>query len=311
MLLATSDVRSLRRLLIVALRNGASTSAILNLLEQSINNKYSPRGNFTERELAVAFLAKSIAGPRMLYALSKHSGYASNSTVNRRYPIPRLIPSISIPTRDEISANIGAFLGDSGKPASPFLPGSIRRAGNIMMIDGVSINEVCRYGLDRNCILGLCREHSHTVNTQVNSLDTVHAVEKALHEDKTCCYGKDATVVVVGPYADATHYTPVPIIVSPSCKQETAMQLSQWIKTAVDVWVSHPDGEAKHGPIWTIGSDGESSFWLMRMMLCMTETIEPTSDLGDILSRLCGLNRRTGYHGITGTCDPKHVIKRK
>ena len=59
------------------------------------------------------------------------------------------------------------------------------------MIDGVALNEVCRYDADRNRILRLCREHSHTVNTHVVSLDIVQAVERAIHEEKTCCYGKD------------------------------------------------------------------------------------------------------------------------
>lgn len=70
MLLATKDVQGLRRLLSVALRNGASLPTILNQMQCSIDGIYSPKGKFSERELAIGFLAKSLGGPRLLYALS-------------------------------------------------------------------------------------------------------------------------------------------------------------------------------------------------------------------------------------------------
>lgn len=312
MLLATKDVRSLRRLLAVSLRKGASPSAILNQLQRSIDGKYNPRTQFSERDFVIGFLAKSLGGPRLLYALSKGDKYPSVATVSQKYRIPRILPSVSVPTQQEISDNIKMFFGSSGKlePKLESVSSTMQfRPGHILMIDGIAINEVCRYDADRNRILGLCREHSHTVNTHVLSLDTVHSVEKAVHETKTCCYGKDGTVVAIGPYANAEHYTPVPIVVSPSCKKETAQQLVRWIKIILDEWSANPDGEAKHGPIWTIGSDGESSFRLMRMSLCMTKTVDPNSALGCILGTLSGLNQQTGNNNIIGTCDPKHVIK--
>jgi len=162
MLLAKEDVQSLRQLLSVALRNGTSPSTILHQLQCSIDGKYSPRSQFSERDLAVEFLAKSLGGPRLLYALSKDTKYPSVATVSRKYHIPCLIPSISAPTRVEISDNITIFFGSTGKaapsPPSFSTPPSIPRAGHILMIDGVALNEVCRYDAARNRILGLCRE---------------------------------------------------------------------------------------------------------------------------------------------------------
>ena len=310
MFLANNDIPSLKQLLMVAFRNGAGASAIISQLVQCLDGKYSPRGNIPERELAIAFLIKVMGGSQLSFVLAKASGFASVSTVARSYKIPKLIPSISAPSRDEIWANITAFCGTTGKAAPALVPGSIPRAGNILMIDGVAINEVCRYAADRNKILGLCREHSHLVNTQANSFESIQAVEKAI-DDGTCHYGKDATVIVIGPYARAVYYTPVPIGVTPSCKQETADQLAKTIKLVLDIWRAHLDGAEKHGPIWTVGSDGESSFRRMRMVLCMSETVPPMSDLEEILGKLCGLNQQTGYGGTTGTCDPKHVIKRE
>lgn len=47
------------------------------------------------------------------------------------------------------------------------------------------------------------------------------------------------------------------------------------------------------------------------MALCMTKSVDSDSDLGNILNKMPGLNQQTGEHGISGTCDPKHVIKSK
>jgi len=74
------------------------------------------------------------------------------------------------------------------------------------MFDGVALNEVCCYDAGCNYILGLCCKHAHNANKYVTSLDIVKNVEIVIHRDeKKCCYSKDATVVVIGPYADPTH----------------------------------------------------------------------------------------------------------
>jgi hypothetical protein len=127
MLLATEDVRSLRRIISVALRNGASISALLNQMQRAIDGKYSPRGSFSEREYAIGFLAKALGGPRLLYALSKGDKYPSVSSVAQKYRIPRIIPSVSEPSRQEIS-NITMFFGASGKQAPAMMPNLLLRS---------------------------------------------------------------------------------------------------------------------------------------------------------------------------------------
>ena len=135
-------------------------------------------------------------------------------------------------------------------------------------------------------------------------------IETVIHSDKKkCCYSKDANVVAIGPYTDSHHYMPVPIIVSPSCKKETGKDLLRWMKTVLHTWQTHPDGQAKHGPIWGVGSDRESSFHLMQMSMCMTHVVDTSSDLGHVLQTMHGLNMQTSENGIVGTCDPKHIIK--
>jgi hypothetical protein len=117
------------------------------------------------------------------------------------------------------------IFGDAAKLAPPRLPGRIPHVRNIMILDGIAINEVCHYGANRNRILEVCREHSHKVNSQVADYDTICIVEKAIHENKTTCYAKDVTIVM-------RRYTPLPTIKSLSPKQETAVQLVKWFRSS-------------------------------------------------------------------------------
>ncbi|TFK89183.1 hypothetical protein K466DRAFT_611332, partial [Polyporus arcularius HHB13444] len=325
MLLATHDVKRLRELLTVALRKGASPRMLLAQIEKSLAGLYTPRGGFEQRELDVAFLAKSLGGPRLLHALLHSHGLPSASTLRRHAPIiPRLQPCVGQPSTQEVSTNISALFDPHVK--APMLvrspdPSSNAVAGVAMLVDGVALDERCRYREDGNCVVGLCREHCSGVRTKITSLEDVKNIEAALHpsevagspestRDPSVHYGKDGTVVAIAPYARTDHYTPVPLLVSASCKTETGEGMVTWLTFVLDAWKNHPFGEQTHGPIWALASDGESSFRRARFLLCMQSRIDPASGLGQRLVSLSGLNLLTGPNGIVGTCDPKHVLKR-
>ncbi|KAJ6579361.1 hypothetical protein B0H10DRAFT_2198716 [Mycena sp. CBHHK59/15] len=312
MLLASNDVAGLRRTLAVALKRGASPHTVYALLEHCLLGRYSPRGGFSDRDHDISFLVKAIGGPKLLYALQKSHGLASLSTVRRHQAIPRLLPSIGIPTLEEINSNISALLDPSIKPPPEHVGDSI--PGNILMVDGVALETKCRYCPHRDAIVGLCREHSHLVDTTVSSLESVEAVRTALFnppsDKEKVCFGSDGTVVGVAPYARETNYSTTPIVLSPSDKTEKGPALAAWMQTVLDAWKSNPNGEKLHGPIWALGSDGDSAFRLAKHILCMVEKVDPNSELGKQLHSLRGLNLYTSKKGVVGTCDPKHVIKR-
>ncbi|KAJ7924779.1 hypothetical protein B0H13DRAFT_1863643 [Mycena leptocephala] len=291
MLLATNDIPGLRRMLTVLAKRGASPRAIRSTLERALAGTYS-----------------AIAGPRLLYDLQKSHGLASVSTVRRHKKIPRLVPSIGIPTEEEISTNISNFLDPEIKPPPQFL------GGNVLMFDGVALETKCRYCPYRNAILGLCREHSHRVNTQVDSLDSVDHVRIALQKDKEdpdkVCFGSDATVVAIGPYGQEDHYSPVPLVVSPSDKTEKGKDLAKWMQVILDTWESHPQGRKLHGRIEALASDGDSSYRLAKHILCMVKETDAQTSLGKIVHALVGLNCFTSKDGQLSTCDPKHIFKR-
>lgn len=317
MLLGTNDIPGLRRLIAAALRRGISARGLVLRLQQAIEGVYSPRGGFNQRDYDLAFLVQSIAGPRLLYSLQKSHGFASTMTVQRSTKIPSLLPSVGIPAREEMQENMTAFLDPSVKPPPP-LSSSGKIPGNILMFDGVALESKCCYCSRRNSVLGLCREHSKNVDLEVTSFQSVDKIRTALFKeteaDKKVCFGSDATVVAMAPYARSDHYRPVPLIVSPSDKTEKGEWLALWIRTLIDEYAVHIYGKIMHGPFFSIGSDGDSSFRKARHIICMTDEIDPNSELGKIIcsvdNPLIGMNCFTSPEGITGTCDPKHVFKR-
>ncbi|KAJ7661525.1 hypothetical protein DFH06DRAFT_1089043 [Mycena polygramma] len=313
MLLATNDIPGLRRMLTMLFKRGASPSAVLSVLKRAAAGGSPVRGGFSTRDMDLSFLAKSLGGPRLLYALQKSHGFASVSTVRRYKKIPRLVPSIGIPTREEMAANISSFLDPEVKPPpQPLASGEL--PGNVLMFDGIALETKCRYCPDRNAILGLCREHSHRVNTKVDSLESVDQVRIALQKDikdpGRVCFGSDATVVAIAPYARDDHYTPVPLVVSPSDKTEKGLELAEWLQVLLDTWDSHPQGKALHGRIDALASDGDSACRLAKHKICMVKETDRNSPLGKIVHACVGLNCYTSKDGQCTTCDPKHIFKR-
>ncbi|KAK7036907.1 hypothetical protein R3P38DRAFT_3311621 [Favolaschia claudopus] len=266
------------------------------------------------RELAV-FRTKAIGGPRLLYALQKSLGLASVSTIMRHHRIPKLIPSIGTPNKKEITSNIRSFFTPEIKPL-PSFPNCSQLPGNVMMFDGVSLNPFLRYCAQRNAILGLCREHSKRVNTKVESLESLEIVRKALAEtdkksETRVCYGSDATVVAIAPYANEKHYTAVPIVASPTDKSESGLAFAEWLEIVLEAWRTDPNGEAMYGPIWSIESDGDGVFRLAKFTICMVQEVDRNSPLGRILEGCLGINRYTSKHGVIPGSDLKHVAKRE
>lgn len=314
-LLSTNEVVGLRRLLAAALKQGASPAMLIDILERAIAGILRPRGGYSPRDLDIAFIVKAIGGPRLLYALNKSHGLASVTTVNRHNKVPQLLASTHTPSADDASTNISTFFNPDIKPAPVFSGRLGGLPGNIVMVDGIAIEAKCEYCHRRDCVLGLCREHVHNVDIRVTDLKSVESIrdkldDKELSPDDKVCYGKDATVLAIAPYARSDHYTPIPIIVSPSCKSEKGDALAEWLQTVIETWKTHEFGERLHGPLWSLASDGESSFRVAKHRLCMKHELDPESELGKRLRPLIGLNCYTGDQDLTSTCDPKHIMKR-
>ncbi|KAF7785094.1 hypothetical protein Agabi119p4_1259 [Agaricus bisporus var. burnettii] len=311
MLIASNDIPRLSKLLSVSLRRGSSATTIATQIKRAIDGLYSPRGGFTQRELDVAFLCQAIGGRRLLYSLGKSHGLPSEASVRRTKIVPRLLPSVGVPTAEEIKENIVAFLDPTIKPPPPSVNGML--PGNTLGFDGVSIQKKCRYCPKRGVVLGLCREHSNRIDTRVTDSTIIKRLWDALESkdmENKVCWGSEATVVVVAPYSRNDYYSPTPLVLSPTDKSETGDKLGQWIQVVIDTWNDHENGAAQNGPLWSIASDGDAVFRRARHELCTRYRLDSQTPLGRKLLPLLGLNTNTSKEITTATCDPKHIFKR-
>jgi hypothetical protein len=305
-LLSNNKIAGVSRILSVALRNNASIATIYDRLQRAIDGTYFPASGWTDREFAAAYLVKAYGGPRLLYSMQIAESYPSLTTLRRHHPVAEITVSLKQPNKAEMVANILSFLGPKtgrNPPANPLI-------GQVLMMDGVAIEEVCRFDEDRNCVLGVCREHSQNIDLEVKTVDSLKCLQGALHGDGICHHGKDATVAGIATVTGRNHYAVVPLILSSSCKSESGLGIANWITLFRDTYHMDPNGEQQHGPIWILATDGESAFRNLRFRLCLVVRLGPETPLGKILHSLPGLNLMTGHHGLIGTCDPKHIVKR-
>ena len=104
--------------------------------------------------------------------MQKAEAYPSLKLLRHNKPIQYLTPSSGTPSSDEINANISAFL-------DPKAPPKIKL--QVVVTDGVALEELARFNAKENTIIGLCREH------------LLVKMVKMVHEDKVVHYGKDGT----------------------------------------------------------------------------------------------------------------------
>lgn len=303
-MLASNDVKRLKCILGVALKRGCSMSAIVIRVEQAINGFYTARSNYSERELDVAFLVKSLGGPRLLYALCRSHGLPAYRTISNHRNIPHLIPSGSIPTMDEISSNISLFFCPEQRPQLP-------KCGHSLLIDGVAVDERGCYDRETNEVVGFCREHSLGVDRRVTGIAAVEFLADLVHgEEHTLHFGSEASVVAIAAHRE-DNYQAIPLVVSAKCGTETGEDCANWLTKVISAWELSKHGAEYNGPIWSVASDGEASLRNSRFQLCMDREVQMTSLLGSRLSHLPGMNLRTGPGDITMTADYKHAFKRK
>jgi hypothetical protein len=163
--------------------------------------------------------------------------------------------------------------------------------------------------LPTDSIVGVCREHAPALDLQVQSQESLTDIEDALHSEKPRAhYSSKATVVAIAPFQNSS-YSAIPVALSGSCKAETGEGMAQWLGELIRAWREHKDGKERHGPLWSVATNGESTLHSCRFQLCLSQELTPSSSLYPMLHYLHGLNLFTSPNDITMTCDPKHIFK--
>ncbi|KAG9119441.1 hypothetical protein FRC07_005533, partial [Ceratobasidium sp. 392] len=302
-----SDDVAVGRIIKTALRNGAGIETIIDRIVKAQQGLYSPK-NYSQKAFDLVALVLRIGGPRLAYAVAKALHLPSISTVRDRLDLPRLLPSVGFPTSDEILSNIESFFGSDASRSN-----SCSKSGWSLMIDELA-NELClRYHKLLDAIIGICREHANTtslrdLSTQTDTLDTLIATKEQLDSGE-CHHATETTMAALARFGQS-NYNATVILASGTCKTEKAFDQARWIELILNSWRDSPFGEAQHGPIWSICTDGDAKRRRAIFQLCMMSTLPESSDLYRLIGHLPLLNLRCGPTQITPDGDYKHEEKR-
>lgn len=160
-------------------------------------------------------------------------------------------------------------------------------------------------GLD--CVGGLCREHSSSVNLELKTWDHAVSIASAL-EEYLVHYPKEVSVIALGSY-DKDRRNALPILLSPTCKRETPEESGELMLKVIDAYYNSPLGYRVFCPIYSSASDGDGGRRVMNYSLFMKYLIGPDHALYKRLGRCPGLNLQVGPYDITADVDWKHEIK--
>ena len=264
---------------------------------------------YQEKAFDLIALVLKIGGPRLAFAVSKALHLPSISTVHNRLNLPQLLPSIGFPTRDEILKNIESFFGSNTAQFS-----SRPKTGVSLMIDEVAIEPRPRYDSNQDAVVGICREHANGdalqhLSTRNDSLNTLLDTQASL-DAGACHRATEATMAAIAHFGQS-NYNPAVILASGTCKTEKTGDQTRWIDLLLNCWKESPHGEAVHGDIWSICTDGDSKRRRALFQLCMSSTLPESSDLFHLLGHLPLLNLCCGPTQITHDGDYKHEEKSK
>ena len=97
----------------------------------------------------------------------------------------------------------------------------------------------------------------------------MHSALASDNDDSKVCFGSDGTVLMIASYVHEDHYTPVPIILSPSCKHEKGEALAKWLRIFLDTYATYPMGAAVNGDIWAITTNGDATYCYAKQIICV------------------------------------------
>jgi hypothetical protein len=258
--------------------------------------------SYTQSEIDMATVLLRTGGRKLLFAANHGLNLPSIHTVRSRSQITHLLPSLHLPTSLELFHNITEVFGKTRIPSL--------QCGHSVLIDEIALEERPTFIKWLNSIGGLCREDTSQVDLRITNVPGLRALSEALFgPTPTIHLAKEATVAGIAAFR-GTNYEVMPIMVSGTCKKEGVNECVKLIETILDAWRLSPDGEAKHGPIWSFASDGDGVRRAAFHIVFMKETLSPKDPLFAHLGSLIGFNKQTGKHYITAEFDPKHLCKR-
>ncbi|KAJ8456665.1 hypothetical protein ONZ45_g18629 [Pleurotus djamor] len=297
-IIAEKDIPGLQRLINVALKQNRSPSEIIRRLKRARDGLYRVKG-FTIQDIDIATMGLLAGGPKLAYALAHALGLPSVRTLQSKLKKHRTIASSGPPTLAEGLHNMEGLKARTT---------AIGQRGYVLMVDECALEERPRFDSKRNAILGLCREHGSSVDSNATSLESIQEVRLALKEG-TVHRAKEATVISVAPFSK-THYNPQPVIISGTCKTEKENAHAGLLRLAIRAFKTSPSGGVFGNKLFSIATDGDAVRRRSVHKICMDRTLDPSSPLYVHLSPLPLMNLQCGEDDLVADIDFKHLFKR-
>lgn len=285
-------------------KRGAGRAAITNAIQRASAGVLNIK-SYTDDDFDMATVLLRTGGRKLLYTTNNGLELPSYTALQSRAEVTHLLPSLGAVSNPELQHNISEVFGKS-RIALP-------SCGHSVVIDEIALEERIVFVRWLRALGGFCWEHSKDVNKAISTI--AHMKDLALRlilpakDPKAIHHAKEATVIGVAAFR-SEHYQAMPIAAAGTCKQSTAADCVVTIKTIPDAWKTSPDGEKRHGPIWSFASDGDgvrrAAFHTAFTSCAVTEE----NPLFKLLGSLAGFNLKTGTGDVTAEFDPKHIFKR-
>ncbi|KAJ7479108.1 hypothetical protein FB451DRAFT_1131301 [Mycena latifolia] len=300
-LVSDNQVPGLPRLLSNAKKEGWSPLKTSEKITLAIKGEYHPR-NYTEFDVDLAILIYELGGGAALYALNKAPVMLPSrhtiADVRRQHSLRITVGDVKV---TDILENIETLFND-------IEPGEYNRVGHTLSQDEIAGDGRLCYLEDTDEIGGLCEHASSRLKTfkmgaDLTSIeDTVKAIRAGdIH------VGKEFSVAAFSRHAP-TDYGAKPVLLMPTCKKGSWQSSAQLIQKLVQAWKISPFGEAKHGPLWSIATDGDATRRAALHLICMHSKLGPDDPLYEFLSELAGLNLYTGTGLCTLLCSIQGIL---
>ncbi|KAJ2933848.1 hypothetical protein H1R20_g3247, partial [Candolleomyces eurysporus] len=264
---------------------------------------YRP-ASFEKWEYDLAAVIYELGGDGALHALHKSPiAFPCRQTVIKHRQDFKLRLTVGEIKISDICHNIELVFKD--------VPPSHQRVGITLMMDEIATDGRMCYLPDTDECAGLCEHAAERFPSMKvgESLEVVRAIAAAV------CSGEIhiGQEVFVAAFArnDATDYSAKPVLIFPTCKSGTSQTSALIIEKLRQAWQISPYGEALHGPIWSIASDGDPKRRPALYLQCMSRELRPEDSLFSHLGSLQGMNLMTGPDFETHDLDYKHSFKRK
>ncbi|KAJ7471739.1 hypothetical protein FB451DRAFT_1036440, partial [Mycena latifolia] len=151
---------------------------------------------------------------------------------------------------------------------------------------------------DTDEIGGLCEHASSRLKTfeMGSDLTSIEDAVKAIQAGDIHV-GKEFSVAAFSRHAP-TDYGAKPVLLMPTCKKGSWQSSAQLLQKLIQAWKILPFSKAKHGPLWSLASDGDATRRAAFHLICTHSKLSPDDPLYEFLSELAGLN----FYTDTGLC---------